>query len=60
MDRYFAQVMPPDKAEYVEKLRNEGRKVCFVGDGINDAIALRKANVGISLRGATMIATDTA
>ena len=60
MDRYFAQVMPADKAEFVEKLRREGRKVCFVGDGINDAIALKKANVGISLRGATMIATDTA
>ena len=60
MDRYFAQVMPADKADYVEKLRQEGRKVCFVGDGINDAIALKKANVGISLRGATMIATDTA
>jgi Cu2+-exporting ATPase len=60
MDRYFAQVLPADKADYVEKLQNEGRKVCFVGDGINDSIALKKANVSISLRGATSIATDTA
>jgi Cu2+-exporting ATPase len=60
MDRYFAQVLPADKADYVEKLQQEGRKVCFVGDGINDAIALKKANVSISLRGATSIATDTA
>ena len=60
MDRYFAQVLPADKADYVEKLQKEGRKVCFVGDGINDAIALKKANVSISLRGATSIATDTA
>ncbi len=60
MDRYFAQVLPADKAEYVEKLQREGRKVCFVGDGINDAIALKKADVSISLRGATSIATDTA
>ena len=60
MDRYFAQVLPTDKADYVEKLQQEGRKVCFVGDGINDAIALKKANVSISLRGATSIATDTA
>ena len=60
MDRYFAQVLPADKAEYVEKLQKEGRKVCFVGDGINDSIALKKANVSISLRGASSIATDTA
>jgi heavy metal translocating P-type ATPase len=60
MDRYFAQVLPADKAGYVEQLQREGRKVCFVGDGINDAIALKKANVSISLRGATSIATDTA
>ena len=60
MDRYFAQVLPADKAEFVEKLQKEGRKVCFVGDGINDSIALKKANVSISLRGATSIATDTA
>ncbi len=60
MDRYFAQVLPADKADYVEKLQKEGCKVCFVGDGINDSIALKKANVSISLRGASTIATDTA
>ena len=60
MDRYFAGVLPADKASYVEKLQKEGRKVCFVGDGINDSIALKKANVSISLRGASSIATDTA
>jgi heavy metal translocating P-type ATPase len=60
LDRYFSQVLPAEKADYVEKLQREGRKVCFVGDGINDAIALKKANVSISLRGATSIATDTA
>jgi Cu2+-exporting ATPase len=60
MDRYFAQVLPADKADYVAKLQKEGRKVCFVGDGINDSIALKQANVSISLRGASSIATDTA
>jgi Cu2+-exporting ATPase len=60
MDRYFAQVLPADKADYVIKLQKEGRKVCFVGDGINDSIALKQANVSISLRGASSIATDTA
>jgi heavy metal translocating P-type ATPase len=60
MDRYFAQVLPADKADYVVQLQREGRKVCFVGDGINDSIALKQANVSISLRGASSIATDTA
>lgn len=60
MDRYFAQVLPAEKADYVAKLQSEGCKVCFVGDGINDSIALKKANVSISLRGASTIATDTA
>jgi Cu2+-exporting ATPase len=60
MDEYFAGVLPGDKAEYVERLQKQGKKVCFVGDGINDSIALKKANVSISLRGASSIATDTA
>jgi len=60
MDRHFAQVLPADKASYVERLQKEGRKVCFVGDGINDSIALKQADVSISLRGASSIATDTA
>jgi len=60
MDRYFAEVLPQDKARFVELLQSEGRTVCFVGDGINDAIALKKANVSVSLRGASSLATDTA
>jgi len=60
MDRYFAEVLPQDKARYVQQLQAEGKTVCFVGDGINDSIALKKANVSISLRGASSIATDTA
>ncbi|HEY0293405.1 MAG TPA: heavy metal translocating P-type ATPase [Hansschlegelia sp.] len=60
MDRHFAEVLPQDKARYVELLQKEGRTVCFVGDGVNDSIALKKANVSISLRGASSIATDTA
>jgi hypothetical protein len=60
MDRYFAQVLPTEKADYVEKLQKEGRKVCFVGDGINDAIALKKANVSISLRGAILFGPSIA
>lgn len=60
MDGYFANTLPEHKADLVEKLKAEGRKVCFVGDGINDAIALKKADVSVSLRGATTAATDTA
>lgn len=60
MDRHFAEVLPQDKARYVELLQKEGRTVCFIGDGVNDSIALKKANISISLRGASSIATDTA
>ena len=60
IDDYFAEVLPQDKARLVEQLQNEGRTVCFVGDGINDSIALKQADVSISLRGATTIATDAA
>ncbi|MFN8488917.1 MAG: heavy metal translocating P-type ATPase [Caldilineaceae bacterium] len=60
IDRYFANVLPEGKAALVEGLQAEGRSVCFVGDGINDAIALKRAQVSVSLRSATTIATDTA
>ncbi|MEZ4732208.1 MAG: heavy metal translocating P-type ATPase [Caldilineaceae bacterium] len=60
MDGYFAEVLPEAKADLVKQLQAQGRNVCFVGDGINDSIALKTANVSISLRGATTIATDTA
>jgi Cu2+-exporting ATPase len=60
MDSYFAEVLPTEKADLVRRLQAQGRKVCFIGDGINDAIALKCANVSISLHGATAIATDTA
>ena len=60
IENYFAGVLPQDKAGLVEQLKTEGRKVCFVGDGINDALALGKADVSVSLRGASTIATDTA
>jgi len=60
IDRYYAEILPQEKAQLVKNLQAEGRKVCFVGDGINDAIALKCADVAISLRGATTLATDTA
>lgn len=59
-DRAFSGVMPAEKAQMIEALQAEGRTVCFVGDGINDAIALKKANVSISVRGASTVATSSA
>ena len=60
IDHYFAEVLPENKADLVKQLREEGRFVCFVGDGINDTIALKSAQVSISLKGASSAATDTA
>jgi len=60
IEHYFANTLPEHKAKLIEELQATGRQVCFIGDGINDAIALKQANVSISLRGASTIATDTA
>lgn len=60
IESYFANTLPENKAALIAQLQSEGRVVCFIGDGINDAIALQQADVSISLRGATTIATDTA
>lgn len=60
MDSYFYEVLPEDKGKIVEGLQKEGKKVAFIGDGVNDAIAMQKADVSISLSGATTIATDVA
>lgn len=60
IENYFANTLPENKAKLVEQLQAEGRAVCFVGDGINDSIALKKANVSVSLRGSTTVAMDTA
>lgn len=57
---YFSEVLPENKAELISKLQDQGKSVCFIGDGINDTIALKKANVSISLQGASTAATDTA
>ncbi|NJO18535.1 MAG: heavy metal translocating P-type ATPase [Thioploca sp.] len=60
IDRYFAETLPENKAHLVKHLREEGQFVCFIGDGINDAIALKSAQISISLKGASTAATDTA
>ena len=57
----FAEVKPENKAEIIKSLQNKGSKiVAMVGDGINDAVALAQADIGISLQGSTDIAIETA
>lgn len=60
IDRVFANVLPEQKADLVKELQGQGKQVMFVGDGINDSIALKQAHVSVSIAGATTVATDTA
>ncbi len=57
---YVAQVLPHQKAEYVKKLRDEGRIVVMVGDGINDSPAMSLADVGVAVRDGTDLAREVA
>ena len=60
IDEFEAQVLPVDKASYVQKLRQEGCRVLMVGDGINDSPALSSADVGATLREGSAIAQEVA
>jgi len=58
--KWTAQASPERKAEIVQALRAAGRRVAFVGDGINDAPALASADIGLAMGGGTEIAMETA
>ena len=60
IDEYFSEVLPNEKANIIKKLQNKHKVVAFVGDGINDAPALKQADVSFSVSNASDIANDTA
>lgn len=60
VDRYYGELLPTQKTEILEQLKAEGRKVVFVGDGINDAPSLMKADIGISMLNGAEIAKASA
>lgn len=60
VDEYYSEVLPEDKAKFVENEKNAGRKVIMIGDGINDSPALSEANVGIAISDGAEIAREIA
>ena len=60
VDEYYSEVLPEDKANFVEKEKTEGKKVIMIGDGINDSPALSAANVGIAISEGAQIAREIA
>ena len=60
VDQFFAEVLPADKAYFVQKAKAEGRTVVMIGDGINDSPALSAADIGIAINSGAAIAREIA
>ncbi len=60
VDQFFAEVLPEDKANFVQKAKAEGRTVVMIGDGINDSPALSAADIGIAIHSGAAIAREIA
>ena len=60
VDEYYSEVLPQDKASFVEKEKAAGRKVIMIGDGINDSPALSAADVGIAISDGAQLAREIA
>ena len=60
IDHIFAQVMPDEKSEKIIELKNQGKKVMMVGDGINDSIALVESEIGVAIGTGTDVAIESA